>query len=123
MQLLERPAVFDESAGEPVEQLGMAGLVGPRSEIAGRANQSRAKMVRPDAVYYHASRERILRIDNRPRQLQSAAPDGKGLALGTRDNFNELPRNFFADVRRIASFEDVRRGWLLAVLEDDCVPG
>src|SRR2546422_8417850 len=117
MQTLERPALLDKTTGEPVEQFRMAWLFGPRSKIARSANQSRAKMVCPHAVHHHASRERILGVDDRPRQLQSAAADGKRLALGAGDNFNELPRNLFADVRRIAAFENMRRGWLFAVLQ------
>src|SRR5438874_5439144 len=100
----------------------MTGLFGPRSEITGSANQSRAKMVRPHAVHHHASRERILGIDDCPREFQPAAADGKGLALGARDNLNELTRDFFADIRRVAPFENVRSGWLIAVLEHECVP-
>lgn len=56
-----------------VEQLGVRRQLAGRAEIVDRADQSRAEEVMPHAVDVHAGRERIVRRDDPPGQLQPAA--------------------------------------------------
>ena len=60
MQLLDGPAVVDEPGGEPIEQLGMRGLLAHDAEVARRADQAFAEVMLPDAVHDHARRQRII---------------------------------------------------------------
>ena len=50
MELLEAPALGDELAGEPVEEIGMGGACAVASEVVGRVRDAGPEVVLPDAV-------------------------------------------------------------------------
>ena len=82
VQPLEAPAVGDEASGEPVEQFGVAGGLGPGAEVAQGADQAGPEVVHPDPVDRDTSGQRVLRINDRPGHLKSAAPVWNGVGLG-----------------------------------------
>ena len=106
MDRLDAPALGDEAAGQPVEQLGMARRLGPHAEIAGSADQPLAEMVHPDPIDPDAGGQWIARIDDRPGQFEPSAPLGERLAVGAGDDLEEPARNLVARVGRIPSPED-----------------
>ena len=79
MQLFEAPAVRDEAAREPVEQLGMRRRLAELAEVARRADEPAPEMVLPDAVDDHAGGERILRL-REPRASAARRPVESGAA-------------------------------------------
>ncbi len=50
MKVLQRPAAFDQFAGEPVEQLGMGRLGTPFAEVIDGADESGAEVPVPDPL-------------------------------------------------------------------------
>ena len=118
MQLFERPVLVDEVCGEKIEQLGMCRRVGAKSEIAGRADQSRAEVMQPDAIDDHAHGERVIAAGDGPRQLEPAAAFPEGIAVLAGDGRQKLPRHLRARAVRIAADKNVRGVRAGVVLED-----
>ena len=73
VQRLDRPAGGDESAGQPVEQLGVAGPFAQDAEVAGGGDQPPAEVVLPDPVDHHARGQRVVGTRDRAGQLEPAA--------------------------------------------------
>src|SRR5207244_2807823 len=69
-QILDRPAVLDETQGQLVEQFGVRGPIPLGTEVVDAAHQSLAQEVLPDAVDQHACRERVRGVRHPPGQLQ-----------------------------------------------------
>ena len=73
MQVLEGTAMAQEVAGEPVEQLRMAGRFTAQAEVAGCGHQAPAEVALPDPVDNDAGGQGIVRIGDPLRQLQATA--------------------------------------------------
>ena len=100
MHRLERPAPGDQLAGQPVEQLGMAGFLAHGAEVVGRLDDPFAEMVLPDPVDQHARQERVGRgIDHPPGQLEPAAAAGSPADESEpAQDLQEPPRDDLAEV-------------------------
>ena len=66
MQSFERPAVFYQRGGQPIEQLRMRGLLSQHAKISRRGHQPAAKMVQPNTVGQHAGNQRVGFISEPP---------------------------------------------------------
>src|SRR5207249_9076303 len=96
MQFLDRPAVIDEPACEPVEELRMRGLLAHDSEVAGCADQSFPEVMLPDAVHDDARGERIVRAGEPPGQRQPAQARAlwdREVRLGSSDYLGDRRRD------------------------------
>ena len=71
MQCFHRPAVVDEFARQPIEQLRVRGRIGLRAEVAARAHQPRAKERSPGTIDGHASDQRIGVADQPAGEFQA----------------------------------------------------
>ena len=112
VQALDRPAVLDEPAGQPVEQLGVRGGGAAGAEVARRGHQAAAEMVLPDAVDQHPGRQRVLRVGQGGGQLAAARSLRDGGPVAAPEHGQEPPRDLRAQVRRIARALDLRVGRL-----------
>ena len=83
MQVLPAPAVRDELARQPVEQLRMRRAAAAKAKVARRADQAAAKMVIPNAVHHHAASQRMRRIAQPFGQRQPPLGLGRGGAMAT----------------------------------------
>ena len=73
MQSLERPFLFDEGRGEPIQQGLIGGLHSLNAEVAGSADNTASKVSLPNSVRNHAGGERIFIVDDPLGQLQTTA--------------------------------------------------
>ena len=69
----ESPAVRDEPARQVVEEFGVGRRIAADAEVVDRRDDPLAEQPAPDAVDDHAGRQRILRADEPPGQLQPPA--------------------------------------------------
>ena len=51
MQAFEAPPIFDEPAGEPIQQFGMGGDAAPGAKVGGGVDQPNAEVSLPDAIH------------------------------------------------------------------------
>src|SRR5262245_6332782 len=79
-----------------------------RAEIVGRADQTFAEVMLPDAVDQHASGERVVLARDGVGQLQPATAKRERTANRAREAFEKTARNDFAEVLRFASDEHGR---------------
>jgi hypothetical protein len=75
MQLLQRPALTDETGCQVIQQVGMRRGIGAKAEIARRPNQTGAEELQPDAVDDDASGQRIVGTGNRLGEFEAAAAE------------------------------------------------
>ena len=73
MQALEPPAVFDELAGQPVQELRMAWRRPGAAEVARRRDNAAAEVMPPEAVDHHAGGQRVL-LARHPLGEDASAP-------------------------------------------------
>ena len=102
MHRLDAPTGFHKSIRQPVQQFRMRGFLSSRSKIVRSLYQPLAKMILPDPIHHHASRQRVRRISQPLRQLQTAAA-GVWRHLLSTENFQPSPRHFITRLFRIAS--------------------
>ena len=62
MQGFETPAIGLKLAGQPIEQFRMSRPAAVVAEVAGRGDDSLAKMVLPDPVDHDPRRQRVVRM-------------------------------------------------------------
>ena len=60
VEVLERPAVFDQLDGQPVEQFGVGRGFAVGAEVVGRGDDSAAEVVLPEPVDDDAGRQRLV---------------------------------------------------------------
>ena len=106
--MFERPSVFYEIRGEPIEQFGMARQLAAQAEVARRVDEAPPKMPRPHAVDDDARGERVVGRGDGAGQLKAAAAVLEGLAFGVGEHLEELPRDGLAALMWIAALENHR---------------
>ena len=110
MHGLDRPLVLDEAARQIIEQLRMRGTLAQLAEIAGRAHDSLAEMMLPDAIHHDARGQRIARIGDRLGQVQPAAAVRETAAARRRERIDtKMRRHHLALVGAIAAEVDMLR--------------
>ena len=103
VQGLDRPAVGDEPAGQPVEQLGVRRGLAPRAEVAGRGDDAPAEVVLPDAIDQHPGRQRVrLRVGQPGGELPPPAPRRHGRPVLAPQDGQEPPRDLGPQVLGVA---------------------
>src|SRR5438046_1813560 len=95
--------------------------LGSSSEVARSADESRAEVMQPDAVYEHARRQWILFAGDGLGKPEPSAPLGERFSIFARKDFQELFWDFLAFVDRTSSFEHARVLLDRAILENDGV--
>ena len=60
MHVFDGPAVIDELARQPVEQLRMAGSAAMQAEIVGRRYESLAKVMLPKSIHQNAGSQGMI---------------------------------------------------------------
>ena len=78
VHLLERPPVFLEAPGQPIDQFGICRLLAGGAEIVRIAGKATAKVIMPYAIHNRAPSQSVVRMDDPPGQRQAAALDGFG---------------------------------------------
>ena len=78
MQSLERPFLFDEGRGEPIQQGLIGGLHSLNAEVAGSSDNAASKVSLPKSVRDHAGGERIVIVDD---VLSSGVTMGRTIEL------------------------------------------
>ena len=78
MEFFERPTLFDESSGQPVEKFGVRGLFARAAEVIGVAGERLAKVPKPDAINDGAGSERIGGVGDPGGERGSTAFDRGG---------------------------------------------
>src|SRR5258708_30023069 len=89
-----------------IQQLGIARPVAHTAEVAGSSDNARSEMMLPDPVNHHTCSQRILRIGDRFRKLQTAAALRKRLWLAFAQNRQETMRDGLAEILRRATDVD-----------------
>ena len=69
--MLQAATTAEQFAGEPVQQLGVAGLIAGEAEVAGAANEPFTEVVHPQSVDNNSRGKCVLGAGNPVRQLQS----------------------------------------------------
>ena len=115
VQLLQGPAVVHEAHRQPVEQLGVRGLLRHVAEVVGGRDDAGAEVMEPDAVDEHAGRQRVGAVGDGQRQLPAAAAFVEGLAVGAGEDLEELARGDGALLVAVAAQVDVGVAGLLGV--------
>ena len=108
MQRFDRPAGFDQAAGQPVQQLGMSRQRAHAAEVARRADYSFAEVLLPDAIDHHARGQGMLGRADPLCQLQPAAAGGDGQRLITREDTRQMTRHQGAELRITAADVNAR---------------
>ena len=70
MDGLDAPILGNEFSGEPIEELGVGWWGALGAVVVFRFDQTRAKILLPDAVDHHASSERVGGIEEPARQIE-----------------------------------------------------
>src|SRR3989442_13658294 len=112
MESLDRPVALNQAAGQIIQQLWMARAFAQLAEIAGRANYARSKVILPNPIRHHSSRERIRWASNSLGQFQTATPSSKGCLLATAKDSEKTARRFFSEVFAISTNVDADVGGL-----------
>ena len=107
VQPLDRPAVLDEIAGQPVEQVGVGRRLGAQAEVAGGLDQSAAEVVGPDPVDDDPRGERIVGGDDGLGQLQPAGAVGEGPGFAAAEQLDEAAVHGVAPAVFVAADVDV----------------
>ena len=87
---------MDKPVREPVEQLGVRWRGPHQTKVIGRAHQSLAKVLLPDAVHHDAGGERVV-IRRQPVRQAQSAPSAALIGRGKG---------------RLLLHQDRRHGWL-----------
>src|SRR5262245_18850197 len=103
--MFHRPAVLNELAGEPVEQLRMRRGIDARAKIVGGADQTPAEVVLPQPVDQDARRQRVLGPTQPACEGSAVRPALLGL---TDEHLWEAGLNARPFAVRVAPLEDVR---------------
>ena len=72
VEFLDGPAVVHEPGCQPVQQLGMRGLVTHHAEVARSSHQAFSEVMLPDAIHDHPRGQRIVRAHQPLGQGQAA---------------------------------------------------
>ena len=97
VELLETPSIFHEPLREPVEQLGVRGLLAERAEVARIHREAVAEVELPHAVHDDARGERILRLGEPACERAAAARavlQGLDFCRGLVEHGEEAGRDF-----------------------------
>src|SRR6185436_6798032 len=73
VEFLERPAVADEFAGQPVEQRGVSRARASEAEVVRRGDKALSEVALPDAVHEHADGEGVRGGGNPVGEREAAA--------------------------------------------------
>src|SRR5438552_19115018 len=95
--------------------------LGSSSEVARSADESRAEVMQPNAVYEDARRQWILFAADGLGKPEPSARLGERFSIYTRKDFQELFWDFLAFVDRTSSFKHARLLCDRAVLRTDGV--
>src|ERR1700682_6330440 len=90
MHFFDRPAAFYETFREVVEKLRMRRRFAEFAEVVGRAHQSFAEMILPDAVHHRTRGERVIRIGDPFRKFQTPATTSDGRLMFAGDDLEEV---------------------------------
>ena len=99
MHVLEAPAVFDEGAGEPVEQGGVGGAVAEDAEVFGAGDEAATEVPAPEAVDGDAGGEGVLAGGKPAGEVEAAALFGRedGLCEGGAHDGGEAAGDGWAE--------------------------
>ena len=70
MQGFHRPALFDQSPCQIVQQRLVRRLFASQSEVGRRAYECRAEVLQPDAIDEHSSKQRVVSTGNPASEFQ-----------------------------------------------------
>ena len=117
MQRFERPLMFDEIAGEIIQQVCMNGLVAAQAKVTGRIDQSTSKMPSPYPVDPNPGGQRIGWACDFFRHLKTSTASLKRLALITLKESQKLSRHFGTSIAGPAPLKNHRGDGLFLILQ------
>ena len=91
MDRLLAPAPVHELAGQPIEQLGMAGGGALRAEVVVGLDQAAAEIRLPDPVHGDPGRQRIAAIDQPAGQVHAVRRSSRTRILQAGQHARERP--------------------------------
>ena len=101
--------MLHEISGQPIEQFGMGWRFSAISKVTRSPDQSRAKMVEPNAIDKDPSCQRIFLADDGLGELKPSTAFAERFPFFTRREFLRIaPGHFLALVHGVAAFEDTR---------------
>src|SRR5437899_2753052 len=99
----------------------MRGRLGAGAEVARGADQSRAKVMQPNAIHQYPGGQRVVFAGDGFGQAKASAALGKRLPTFAGQDFQKLSGYFLALVDGISALENARVLLDRAVFEDDRV--
>src|SRR5260370_16109415 len=111
VHFLQAPPFLDKTRRQVIQQLGVAGRLGPRSQIVRRRYKPFPEMMQPEPINHHPWRQRIALADERPRKIQTPTAIRERRPRRTRQYFQKLPRNSRPFVAGITAHEHRLGAW------------